>query len=293
MQGYAYILTHPGTPMVFWDHFYDWGHKSAIQALIKVRKDNGLHNKSTISIQKADGSGYAAIIDGKVAMKIGSGSWAPAGTGWTLRTSGTNYAVWDKSTTTTTGLRIHLYTGWTTPTMHYWNVQPAGATPNTTWPGVRMQSEGSGWWVYTIPNTSCANIIFSNNGANQTPDLSRCGEGWYMNGSWYSSKPGSTSRIANTETAADSEGKGLMLHQNYPNPASSTTNIPFSTPSKSTVRLVLYNDLGVAIQVLVNGEMDAGSHTVPLNTASLPKGIYVYRLEVENQVMHKKMVIIH
>ncbi|CAI9116997.1 OLC1v1018307C4 [Oldenlandia corymbosa var. corymbosa] len=25
MEGYAYILTHPGIPCVFYDHFYDWG----------------------------------------------------------------------------------------------------------------------------------------------------------------------------------------------------------------------------------------------------------------------------
>lgn len=25
MEGYAYILTHPGIPTVFYDHFYDWG----------------------------------------------------------------------------------------------------------------------------------------------------------------------------------------------------------------------------------------------------------------------------
>lgn len=24
-QGYAYILTHPGIPTVFYDHFFDWG----------------------------------------------------------------------------------------------------------------------------------------------------------------------------------------------------------------------------------------------------------------------------
>jgi hypothetical protein len=24
-MGYAYILTHPGTPCVLWDHFFDWG----------------------------------------------------------------------------------------------------------------------------------------------------------------------------------------------------------------------------------------------------------------------------
>ena len=98
MQGYAYILTHPGIPMVFWDHYYDWGLKTAIDALIKVRKDNGLHCGSTLSIQAAQNNLYAAIIDGKVAMKIGSGNWSPPGTGWTIRASGTDYAVWDKIT---------------------------------------------------------------------------------------------------------------------------------------------------------------------------------------------------
>ncbi len=51
-----------------------------------------------MSIQVADTSRYAAIITGnhgQVAMKIGPGAWSP-GTGWTLATSGTNYAIWTK-----------------------------------------------------------------------------------------------------------------------------------------------------------------------------------------------------
>jgi len=24
-QGYAYILTHPGVPCVYWKHYFDWG----------------------------------------------------------------------------------------------------------------------------------------------------------------------------------------------------------------------------------------------------------------------------
>ncbi|KAH0683990.1 hypothetical protein KY285_021475 [Solanum tuberosum] len=33
MQGYAYILTHPGVPSVFYDHFFDWGLKDGITTL--------------------------------------------------------------------------------------------------------------------------------------------------------------------------------------------------------------------------------------------------------------------
>ena len=96
MQGYAYILTHPGVPSVFWDHYFDWGIKNRIKTLMRVRRDNGLHSESSVQIVEARSNLYAAIIDGKVAMKIGPGSWWP-GYGWTLRTSGNDYAVWDKS----------------------------------------------------------------------------------------------------------------------------------------------------------------------------------------------------
>lgn len=98
MQGYAYILTHPGTPMVFWDHFYDWGLYAQIKALIAIRKDNGIKNTSSLVINAATANLYAATIDNQVAMKIGSDAWTPTGTGWTLKASGTGYAVWAKST---------------------------------------------------------------------------------------------------------------------------------------------------------------------------------------------------
>ncbi|KFE60938.1 alpha-amylase C-terminal beta-sheet domain-containing protein [Hyalangium minutum] len=98
LQGYAYILTHPGIPTVYWVHYFDWGtaNQAAIKTMISIRKSKGIHSTSAVSIQAADSSKYAAIITGtagKVAMKLGNGPWSP-GTGWTLATSGTNYAIW-------------------------------------------------------------------------------------------------------------------------------------------------------------------------------------------------------
>ncbi|KAF5808746.1 putative alpha-amylase [Helianthus annuus] len=42
MQGYAYILTHPGMPVIFYDHFYDFGLRDVITGLIEVRKRPGI-----------------------------------------------------------------------------------------------------------------------------------------------------------------------------------------------------------------------------------------------------------
>jgi alpha-amylase len=98
MEGYAYILSHPGIPTVFYPHIYNWGLKTQISALMKARKSAGVNSTSAVAIQQATQGLYAAIVTGsthQLAMKIGPNSWSP-GTGWTLQTSGTNYAVWMK-----------------------------------------------------------------------------------------------------------------------------------------------------------------------------------------------------
>lgn len=95
LQGYCYILTHPGIPCVYWVHYFDWPQRKEIATLIQLRKKYHISSTSKVDIQKADGEVYAAIIDGKVAMKIGQGNWAP-GSGWKLATSGSGYAVWIK-----------------------------------------------------------------------------------------------------------------------------------------------------------------------------------------------------
>jgi len=98
LEGYAYILSHPGIPTVFYPHLYNWNLKTQIAALMKARKDAGVTSTSAVAIQQATQGLYAAIITGttrQLAMKIGPNSWSP-GTGWTLQTSGNNYAVWTK-----------------------------------------------------------------------------------------------------------------------------------------------------------------------------------------------------
>jgi len=50
MQGYAYTLTHPGTPSVFFDHIFSH-YKNEIAALLSIRKRNGINCRSTVSIR--------------------------------------------------------------------------------------------------------------------------------------------------------------------------------------------------------------------------------------------------
>lgn len=107
MKAYAYILTHPGIPCVFFPHYYGGtytkdgvsvtytSNETAINKLMAIRKANNINAYSSIAISNAS-TFYSAIIDNKVAVKIGPGTWDP-GAGWVLNTSGTDYAVWSKS----------------------------------------------------------------------------------------------------------------------------------------------------------------------------------------------------
>jgi alpha-amylase len=98
VQGYAYILTHPGQPCVFWDHIYDWGDflRGEILRMVAIRKRNDLHSRSRVEILEANDSVYAAMIDQKVCMKLGDGDWSPRQGEWELAISGQSYAIWQK-----------------------------------------------------------------------------------------------------------------------------------------------------------------------------------------------------
>ena len=101
LMAYAYILTHPGIPCVFWPHFFDWGrdYRDSLTKLISIRKAAGISSDSPVSIVSAGGGLYAAVINGRnrqVAVKLGrSWGWTP-GEGWNLAASGERYAVWLK-----------------------------------------------------------------------------------------------------------------------------------------------------------------------------------------------------
>lgn len=108
MQGYAYILTHPGIPTLYYPHVYDWNLRGAIKTLISIRTTAGITSTSPVTINAAQAGLYAATISGsanQVAMKIGSTDWNP-GSGWTLAASGNNYAVWTKGSSQTCSVNV-------------------------------------------------------------------------------------------------------------------------------------------------------------------------------------------
>ena len=85
---------------------------------------------------------------------------------------------------------------------------------------------------------------------------------------------------------------GFSLSQNYPNPFNPTTKINFTIPVAGKTALTVYNVLGQKVATLVNQELSAGSYQYNFNAIDLSSGIYFYKLQSNNYVERKKMILL-
>lgn len=87
------------------------------------------------------------------------------------------------------------------------------------------------------------------------------------------------------------------LDQNYPNPFNPSTQIGFSLPAASPVRLAIYNVSGELVRLLVNDELSAGMYRLQWNGLGndgriVSTGVYIYRLQAGKFLATKKMLLL-
>lgn len=83
----------------------------------------------------------------------------------------------------------------------------------------------------------------------------------------------------------------FALSQNYPNPFNPTTNIEFSVPKASHIKLVIYDILGHEVETLVDGELKAGTYKTDWNASRYSSGVYFYKLVTNGFTETKKMIL--
>lgn len=93
-------------------------------------------------------------------------------------------------------------------------------------------------------------------------------------------------------TSNEQEGPlTLSLQPNYPNPFSTSTEIPIVLPEASGVSLRVFDALGREVSVLLNEVLPAGEHTVEFSAGDLPSGLYYYRLEANRASRVRTMMV--
>lgn len=91
--GYAYIMTHPGTPTVYYPHLQDPRLCASLKTLAALRRESGIGTSSDVVIMKADRTCYAATINGALAIRLGRSGWqAPAE--FEKRASDDDWTIW-------------------------------------------------------------------------------------------------------------------------------------------------------------------------------------------------------
>lgn len=84
----------------------------------------------------------------------------------------------------------------------------------------------------------------------------------------------------------------FALLQNFPNPFNPNTNIEFELPKRTYVVLKIYDILGREVTTIAEGIKEAGTHHVQWDTGRYSSGVYYYRLQTDDFVHTKKMVLL-
>lgn len=91
-QAYAFILSSPGVPCVFWPHWQS-SSKENIEKMIKVRRIAGIHSESDVTVT-AKSTYYESLSighNGKLITRIGSAAPQGVPEGYYLAANGTNW----------------------------------------------------------------------------------------------------------------------------------------------------------------------------------------------------------
>lgn len=86
--------------------------------------------------------------------------------------------------------------------------------------------------------------------------------------------------------------KDYDLVQNYPNPFNPATTIKYQIPKSGHVKLRVYDILGREVTTLVNEYLEDGRYEAVFNANELSSGVYIYRLEVNDFVTSKKIMLV-
>jgi len=86
--------------------------------------------------------------------------------------------------------------------------------------------------------------------------------------------------------------KEYALSQNFPNPFNPVTRISYSLPQPGNITIKVFDVLGNEVATLLNEEKSAGRYEVNWDAKNNPSGVYTYKLEADEYIEVKKMVLL-
>ncbi|NIA31793.1 MAG: T9SS type A sorting domain-containing protein [Actinobacteria bacterium] len=82
------------------------------------------------------------------------------------------------------------------------------------------------------------------------------------------------------------------LGNNYPNPFNPITTIAYDLPKVSNVKIEVFNMLGQKVALVIDKKQPAGCYKIQFDAGFLASGLYYYRIEADEFIQTKKMVLL-
>jgi len=86
--------------------------------------------------------------------------------------------------------------------------------------------------------------------------------------------------------------KSFFVAHNYPNPFNVSTTIRYSLSSEADITIEIYDLMGRKIDVLFNGNQQAGEHSIIWNAAEVSSGVYFYNINAGDYNISKRCLLL-
>lgn len=116
------------------------------------------------------------------------------------------------------------------------------------------------------------------------------GENVLWQGFWYTMPERTT--VSVPEEHNGGTASAVALHQNVPNPFSTTTDILVDLPTGGHVSVKVFDALGHEVMTLIDGPREAGSITLHVDAADLESGQYTARLIANGATRTIRMLVV-
>ena len=84
----------------------------------------------------------------------------------------------------------------------------------------------------------------------------------------------------------------FILENAYPNPFNPVTTLRFGLPIEAQVSLTIYNLQGRQVVSLIDGNMDAGYHSIVWNADNNASGMYFIKMVAGAYVKTQKLMLV-
>lgn len=129
---------------------------------------------------------------------------------------------------------------WAAPYIYFWNASPAVVSPLPAWPGKAMTNRGNTYWCYDFSSSlsggsmpTSMSVIFSNNGATQTANLTYASGSGCYDGAWKTLAACNFVAAASASSAATSTSSSTSSVTSTSRSSSSTSSATSSVTSTS------------------------------------------------------------